>query len=390
MPERVLSVQDWRLERRADGVVVSAVLGDDSVWFTLPAGTPVPERGDAFLAVGLIHAMALGARFDLTALPPVSPQLLRSAEQIQGLLAAWNADLQPVEVRANTAAGAVSGQPGNYAMFSGGVDAIHTALHANAPRPEDAFVLINGFDAVLTPENFGHLRGQCERLAARFGTRLLPVETNWVLWRRACRLSGALTHGGCLAAVGLLFAPDQVTISSSNSAARMTPWGTHPLLDPRWSTEHTRFRHFGTPWNRAEKIGEIAEHPDLVASLQVCHREFHRNCGQCNKCIRTGAALHLLGLRLPSAHDPLPDPVRAFAKVARGGYEYAFVEELRDLARETGHPAEAQLLERARRAQVRRRVVRAVRDRWFPGISRRKLSTVDLSPWGRRPPPESE
>src|SRR5207302_11088078 len=81
------------------------------------------------------------------------------------------------------------------------------------------------------------------------------------------------------------------------------PWGAHPLVDPRWSTEAVDVVHDGCEANRIEKIRrQIASSPLALQSLRVCWRgdSASYNCGECPKCLRTMLALHLAGT-LPRA-----------------------------------------------------------------------------------------
>jgi hypothetical protein len=50
-----------------------------------------------------------------------------------------------------------------------------------------------------------------------------------------------------MASVALLFQHrfSKVLIAATNSYAELTPWGTHQLLDPLWSTELMEFEHDG-------------------------------------------------------------------------------------------------------------------------------------------------
>jgi hypothetical protein len=68
-----------------------------------------------------------------------------------------------------------------------------------------------------------------------------------------------LYHGAALAAVALLFQDrlGKILIPPTYSYADLLPWGSHPLLDPLWSTEQTTIEHEGCEATRVEKAAYI-------------------------------------------------------------------------------------------------------------------------------------
>jgi CubicO group peptidase (beta-lactamase class C family) len=63
-----------------------------------------------------------------------------------------------------------------------------------------------------------------------------------------------------LAAIGHLLAPafERIYIAASVNYRDLFPWGTHPLLDPLWSSELLEFVHHGCAARRIEKLRFIA------------------------------------------------------------------------------------------------------------------------------------
>lgn len=142
-----------------------------------------------------------------------------------------------------------------------------------------------------------------------------------------------------MAAIGLLGGFDVVYIpgglqrrvegACTRSGRDLFPWGSHPLLDPLWSTEATRFIHHGAETARVEKAGVVARSEVAMRRLRVCweNRDSAYNCGVCEKCLRTMINLQAHGRlteceTLPSELDyarvarmPLVSPnIRAFAR----------------------------------------------------------------------------
>ncbi|MEO8478230.1 MAG: hypothetical protein ABI542_01260 [Gemmatimonadota bacterium] len=365
---------------------VSAALDGSEVWFESEGFGAPHEAGNAFLSVALLAAMAEGRDLDMSDLPPVSPKLLDAVPTVQAIWTQWNPRLSAIEVRANRSQHAEPGT-GESLFFSGGIDATHSALEGTPGRQ---LVFVSGFDHAVDREIVPTTTARLARLAQQLGSSLTMVESNWVEWRRDRRLSGALMHGGCLTAVAHLLGHGHITISSSNSFKRLTPWGTHPLVDPLWSSERTTIHHWGNDCSRAEKIARVVREPALHADLWVCHERQIGNCGHCAKCARTRLAFHLLGSELPTeGGTTLSDPVTAYLPHLKSGSEHVYIEEMQVLARAAGHDQALHLLERGARRLARRHLLRDLRNAAFTGSAQRRMATTDLQPWGYGPAPRS-
>lgn len=380
-------ISDWR--RTVNGPLhrVAADLDGTTVWFEGDAIGGAPESSDPFVAVALLAAMAQGRDLDLSDSPPISPLLLKRLATLQELWTQWNPYLTKIEVRADTEA-VVRGGDRNGTCFSGGVDAVHAALDGGAPG--DLLVLINGFDYIMSDSAEATAVGRCERMAEELNQELTLIRTNWVTWRRELHLSGALMHGGCLVATGYLLPLDRLTIASSNSWARMTPWGTHPLADPLWSTERTTIRHWGNHRTRIEKIARLAGEPRLVEDLWVCHELPIANCGRCSKCARTRFGLQLAGADLSVIPDAVGvDPLAEYSRHLRSGSEHVYLEEFLEFARERGDHRAERHLERASRKLARSKAVRDLAALLMPRWAVARYRRSDLRPWGHGPTPSS-
>ena len=85
--------------------------------------------------------------------------------------------------------------------------------------------------------------------------------------------------------------------------------GTHPALDHRFSTERTEVVHYGDA-SRVHKVERLAQSQPALRTLSVCREddlESDRNCGGCEKCLRTMFELHVVGRldRCPVFDRPL-------------------------------------------------------------------------------------
>jgi hypothetical protein len=131
------------------------------------------------------------------------------------------------------------------------------------------------------------------RGAEALGRDLLVVSTNVrdALWNLIDWIDA---HGPALAMVGLSIprAVGRFTIASNVSHAIFLPRGSHPQLDPLWSTERVEILHDHAHLDRAGKVMSIArERPDMLDHLWVCTVDPVTNCGTCVKCALTMAGL---------------------------------------------------------------------------------------------------
>lgn len=383
MPYRI---ERFTVAEGAGGRRVAATIDGRDVWFESLDFVAPDQGANAFLAVALLAAMAEGRDLDLTDLPAVSPRLLDAIPTIQEIWCQWNPFLSAIDVRANRGEPSRPGA-GEGLCFSGGIDAIHSALEG---PPGQRLIFVSGFDYAVAERHLPATRLRLERLAEQLDSPLTMVQTNWVEWRRDRRLSGSLTHGGCLVAVAHLLGLGRTTISSSNSHQRLTPWGTHCLVDPLWSTEGSSILHWGNQFSRAEKVARVVREPSLHPYVWVCHERPVGNCGRCAKCARTRLAFHLLGSALPVEEgSAAEDPIAGYLPHLKAGSEHVYIEELMELARAGGNAAAVSVLASGARTLQRRHLLRDLRNTVFPRTAARRMATTDLQPWGFGPAPRS-
>lgn len=253
---------------------------------------------ESLLLLALPAAMRCGG--PLISAAPVSPRLLENIPRIQDLYCSWNAKLHPVEIRVPARVPATRPAAPDATCqaiaFSGGVDSFYAALQS----PGSSLVYVHGFDVALGKHELRKVVS--ERLAwsaAQLGQPLLEIETN--LREFSDRyLPWIFAYGGALAACALLLSRhiDTLDVSAGVSYERLQPDGTHPQLTPLFSTEDLAFAAQGYELNRVEKTEIIAGHPVVQSALRVCweNRGDEYNCGVCEKCLRTMAALEIFGV----------------------------------------------------------------------------------------------
>ncbi|MDJ0851494.1 MAG: hypothetical protein QNK04_24230, partial [Myxococcota bacterium] len=227
---------------------------------------PSPE---ALLPCRLLPAMRRGCDLDLP--DPLSPRLMAAVPTIVDILAAWFPKLQRVSVRGQSRAAMprrASGRVGSF--FSGGLDSFYTLLKHRDEITD--LIFVHGFD--VSPRATGVLRyiaSDLEELGGDLGVNVLHVETNLRDAVLDCTDWG-FGHGPALMAVGHMLAPsfERIYVPASCSYTGLFPWGSHPLLDPLWSSELLEFVHDGCEANRVEKADLIGGSEAALRHLRVC------------------------------------------------------------------------------------------------------------------------
>ena len=318
-PPPPIAVDDVRVAREPGRAVLSARLRAEglslpvAVWIEvgLQFADGLTARGDPFLPPLLLRAMK--EQRPLVLEVPVSPFLIAAVPRVMDIHAAWSrpdVPLRPVSLAAPSAPSAERGRAAA-TFFSTGVDSFFTLLRnlSRYPRSDSRaishIIVVHGLDVSLDDTaRFGRIEAAAQAVARALDLRVVTVRTNV---REALRTIdwGRHAHGAALASVALALAPlfHTVFIASSSSFLELHPWGSHPMVDPLWSTEALEVVHDGADTRRGEKVRYVAQSPLALAHLRVCweHRGADDNCGRCEKCLRT-----MVGLELAGALDRTP------------------------------------------------------------------------------------
>jgi hypothetical protein len=276
------------------------------LWYRFPEElAPDQLDGSPFLVGSILWAMRHGE--DITVDAPVSPRLLANLERIVAVY--WS--LFPSQTRRISvmAPEAVAPEPGHVltaCFFSRGVDSWYAVLTALEDDPQQPPLTHVVFSPDFLPDGWRRERVREKTAGAvaaaeQTGCRVLRVYTNQ---KRDFR-------GAQLAASALAMGVARMLIPSGYMHGEIMPCGTHPVLDWRFSTERTEIIHYGDA-NRLTKHGRVAQSQLALDTLNVCRfnrGEGDRNCGRCEKCLRTMLELHAVGAldRGPAFDQPL-DP----------------------------------------------------------------------------------
>lgn len=204
--------------------------------------------------------------------------------------------------------------------MSGGVDSLATFrrnrinLPLDHPAAVKDLLFIHGYDlggSTKHPQNYQRFDAACEMLskfAEAQNAVLLPIFTNIrVLEEDApgiyyTNLSVMQSFAAYAAACAHAFSNRLTTllIPSSHDVMDLQPLGSHPLLDPNYSSASLSILHDGVAYSRMDKIHQLGEWPECLDVLRVCADALRTddkiNCGKCEKCVRTKISLLVLGM----------------------------------------------------------------------------------------------
>ncbi|HSI81394.1 MAG TPA: hypothetical protein VK919_12180 [Solirubrobacterales bacterium] len=275
--------------------------------YEVPGHEPV-ERYEPLLVAALPVAMALGAPIEVAG--PVSPRLIAGLSTAKRVLDGWFEDLDPVGIKAPLEPPPAAPDRGVACFFTAGLDSFHTAL-THRDRL-DALVFVHGFDVPLDdPPHRERVAAVVRRAADGLGLPLVEVETDLRdLSNPHCRW-GEEYHGAALASVAHVLSDRfrELLVAASSPLSRLHVWGSHPALDPWWSSEAVELVHDGAV-TRVEKLSVIRDSEVALANLRVCFQvgADQLNCGRCEKCLRTMVGLRIVGAleRCPTLPDEVP------------------------------------------------------------------------------------
>jgi hypothetical protein len=263
---------------------------------------------DAAVVASVLYWMSRG-RPRVHVRGAVSATLLANMEELQCCWAKWRPneykrfEIVPDEIMDDRPVGS-----GAIAAFSGGVDAAFTLLTKSRPSPNSAMIvqdvaMVHGFDIGLEePDVFARALTRAKAMTKAHGMPVRVVRTDIkhkipTYWEDFCGLAVASTL--------LTFQSRRQTglIGSSNPYDRLWfPHGSTPVQEWMASTGRMQIRHDGSGFNRIEKVDRIGDVVTVTKNLRVCWSgmQHDRNCGRCEKCVRTILNFRAAGRPVPT------------------------------------------------------------------------------------------
>jgi hypothetical protein len=253
--------------------------------------------GNPFVPTFLLLANMLGETLRLRG--TVSPLLLHNAHNASALFQSWWG-MAPAAIEADASDVTQPAGAGCALFFTRGVDSWHSALRdrTGEKRGKVSHLLYTpAFDRQYSAATRRRALALTREAADQLGLPLIKISHNgrdlldrFINWERV--------FGGVLAGISLALG---VWFSDTFRAScidrdHLIPWGSHPDLDPLWSTERTTSHLDGVDVSRTDKVREIARSHVALERIKVCWRDdIDTNCGQCDKCVRTQLALAIAG-----------------------------------------------------------------------------------------------
>jgi len=274
-----------------------------------------PPDPHPFLLASVVPAWRRGERRILLE-GPLCPRLRDGLRAAQRILERWfSPGRQPAAVEAARGFRPYGERQPRAAVFlTGGIDSLHVLARnrrfyggAHPAFFRDAIYAerLSYVEDVPSARALDLSRRQSRavgEIARLSGLEARRVDSNFRLldpdqWWVASEDQGAL-----LAAIGhtLTNRLGSVSLAATHDPDFLPAWGTHPLLDPCFSSSGLELRHEGFGRTRFEKTAEIADWEVARRYLLVCFEgplpEGQLNCGKCEKCLRTMTALLALGV----------------------------------------------------------------------------------------------
>ncbi|HET9796302.1 MAG TPA: hypothetical protein VFS34_17810 [Thermoanaerobaculia bacterium] len=310
---------DLRRRSSEDAIRVSAtVVWEDSerpareIWAEVaPAlGPALADELDGFAVAAAVTAQDHGER-RLLVEGTLCPRLRDGLAAAVALLANWfGTGSSPVIEASGGPAPRFPADPPRAAVFlSGGLDSLFSIARNRDRYPaghpasfRDAIVLDGYIFAPADPSRrsedyWRRTRRATSALARAANLEPIFVRTNLRILDEGFTFFAAKYHSAALAAVAHLLSRriSSASIAADLDVAKLRPWGSHPVLDPLYSGSALAILHEGIEASRIEKAARIAAWPEGLASLMVCTQgpleSGSLNCGRCEKCLRTLAAL---------------------------------------------------------------------------------------------------
>jgi hypothetical protein len=325
------------------------------MWFEVDAAlaADLEPTAAAFAVAALPLAAGLGEpRLSVTG--ALCPRLRAGLASAANLLHRWYPTCRAVDVTTTDgdAPSVPRSPPRGCFLVSGGVDSLSLLRRNRAEVPlddprayRDGLFLFgwhtDDFDGdEPRPARlalFGAQRARLETLAAATGLTLVAMRSNVRTFHPDFPWSRDVGFGAGMLAAAHLFPRrwSEVTIASGGFPGTHPPHGSHPDLDPCWSSAAVRVRHGEPDRTRLEKLRALVNWPPGLAVLDVClhptvNPGAYPNCGRCEKCLRTRLALTALGAeaRAPTFPPAPPSAVEVRGMSLPGGFNRTFAGEL--------------------------------------------------------------
>ncbi len=308
------------------GVDLPKDYSSEGIYFDIDdARMPEPLALDGFMFAFLHVAMTKADRYIING--PVTRKALRNAQIFQEAWRCWLPDkcrIVDIVPACTTSEALFAGEENasSIAAFSGGVDATFLALRQSRDHPSfynlKTVLTVHGFDVPIERDDTMYrLIERTEPLLSALGLDRRVITTNvrqaeWSDWRKSIQ-NWEYCFGPLVACALHQFSHEfnhGLLGSSEPYSHPISAWGSTPSTDYLLSGGGMEIIHEGAGYSRTEKIALINEHPIARRTVKVCWagNQHDKNCGVCEKCVRTRLNFVAVGENTPPCFDgPLTD-----------------------------------------------------------------------------------
>ncbi len=358
------------------------------LWYRLPAhySSLITPSCDPFVVATLLLAMRWSAPIKVHG--QVSPSLLQNLEEFQAAWSAWEPDsYHPIEINADMEQEQPPADSLDKAIvaFSGGVDSCFTVFRHRTgrcgrwQRNLQAALMVHGFDIPLEArQEFTNAAEKARALLATVGVDLIPMATNFRQLPLDWEDAFGTAVGSCLMLLQSGYRTGLIASSFPYQALSL-PYGSNPITDWMLSSNAFKIVHDAAAFPRLEKMREIVNWPEALSSLRVCWQgsQGDRNCGRCEKCVRTILNFRILGVGLPECFEeditddqirnirvtagPLTEMERVLAAAQLAGISDSWVQALETCIRHNQPGAERQEFKVALKRRLPKPLIQLIR-----------------------------
>jgi hypothetical protein len=340
-------------EVRSEGLVRRiAKSADKEIWWNIRGMNevlpPPLDLHDMAATSFVFDAMSLGD--DLHIAGPVSRSLLENLEDFVGSWVNYCPNLYKTikisadeEVFDETRISLPHTKGLAIAAFSGGLDATFTAWRHHNQRVGRknkkllAGVLIHGFDIPLNATDaFDISVASAATTLQSINLPLVTIQTNW---KNEVSRNWEMEFGGGVATclMNWLGSVDTALIASDLDYRRLVyPGGGSPMSYAMLSNDGFQVIYDGCAFARTQKAECISDWKMGLNNLRVCWEGplTGKNCGTCEKCIRTKLNFLAVGLPLPPALPGAPTLFSIFRLRTTNDQQLALLSDILDMAKQ--------------------------------------------------------
>jgi hypothetical protein len=299
--------------------IFKAVLEDQKgsqnvLWYGIPEDWAhcVTDKADPFAVGTIFSAMARGGSLQIHG--PCSRTLLTNLEEFQKIWSSWFPEIWSrisLEADLEQDPETVSPSEGALLSFSGGLDSSFSAWnHFSETSGRKRFhiqaaVMVHGFDIPLyEAAPFENAAAKAKNMLQSLNIPLITVSSNfrdhsgrWDKEYAAAVASTLMLFQNCFA--------KGIIASGRSYSHKLLVRGSNPFTDPLLSSGRMTISHDGAGYSRCQKAKKISEWPEALQFLRICWEDDakDKNCGNCEKCIRTILNFRASGIPLPQCFD---------------------------------------------------------------------------------------